>query len=199
MKTDPAKRRENEEAVRSVRARIHELNRATVMLYATAIYLGYAQRVRSELSHGQLDTVKDERGKIKKLLENVRDKLNGSEGAGMIDDLQDLMGEGVWQEDGTVISYHEFRERILSPVEWEKYTELFRFFVHFHMKLDSEVERTREALAQLCEVLEKEPAPDLLTGVRTRFRVMALPGVQQMKRQGLRLTRSLRRAHMTGL
>ena len=64
--------------------------------------------------------------------------------------------------------------------------------MHFHKKLDSEVKRTREALALLCEALEKQPAPDLVTDLRSRFRMMAFPGISQIKLQGLRLTRPFR-------
>jgi hypothetical protein len=177
LKIDPGERRKNEEAVQSVRSRIHELNRATVLLYRTATYLAYAQRVRTELLHGELEISGEKKEEVTALLWNVRKELNGPSGAGMIDDLQDLIGESVWREDGAVISYYEFRERILSAAGWEQFTELLRFYVHFHKKLDSEVKSTGEALALLCKALEKQPARDLPTGLRNRFRVMAFPGV----------------------
>jgi hypothetical protein len=192
LKTDPDLRRKDEEAVRRVKARNHELNGVTVLLYRTATYLGYAQRVRTELLHGQLEISPERREEITALLWNVRKELNGPSGAGMIDDLQDLIGESVWREDGTVISYYEFRERILSATEWEKFTELLRFYVHFHKKLDSEVKRTREALALLCEALEKQPIPDLLTDMQNRFGIVAFPNVSQLKRQWVLLTRPSR-------
>ena len=77
-------------------------------------------------------------------------------------------------------------------MEWEKYTELLRFYVHFHKKLDSEVKQTRKALAELCEALREAPAPDLATGIRSRARMMGLSGISEMKRQGQRLTRPFR-------
>jgi hypothetical protein len=183
MKADPAQRRANAEAVRSVRARIHELNRATVMLYRTAIFLGYAQRVRSELVHGKLEIGREKQEEVTALLGNIRKELNGPAGAGMIDDQQDLIGESVWREDGTVISYYEFRERIFSVTEWEKFTELFRFFVHFHKKLHSEVKRTDEALAVLCEALGTGPEPEMRGGPWTRFHDVCSDGGTWVKRQ----------------
>jgi hypothetical protein len=153
LNTIPGDQRKNEEAVRSVRARIHELNGATVLLYTTAVYLGYSQRVRRELTHSQLQAPRERPQEVKRLIETVRSELNGPGGAGMIDDLQDLIGESIWIGDDAVISYYEFRERILSATGWELYTELFRFFCHFHKKLDYEVKKTREALAALCDAL----------------------------------------------
>ena len=80
-------------------------------------------------------------------------KLNGPSGSGIIDDLQDLIGRSVWTEDDTVISYHEFREVILSEKGWEQFIELFRFFVHFHFKINSEAKDTAHALGDLSSAL----------------------------------------------
>jgi hypothetical protein len=154
LRIDPGERRKNPEAVRSVRARIHELNRATILLYRMAAYFGYAQRVRKELLYGKLEGRAATQVQFVRLLDNVKRELNGPTGAGMIDDLQDLIGENVWSAEDSVIGYQEFRERILSPQGWEEFTELFRFFVHFHKKLDYEVKQTEMALGQLCNALE---------------------------------------------
>lgn len=152
---DPGLRRKDQQAVQQVRQRIHELNLATISLYRMAVYLGHAQRASEELRLGRLDVTDTDRGLLIRLLSDVRAALNGPGGAGIIDDLQDLIGKSVQTEDGSVISYHEFRERLLGDRGWEQFTDLFRFFVHFHFKIDSEVENTRLALRPLSEALER--------------------------------------------
>ena len=94
------------------------------------------------------------------MLLDVRGELNGSSekdpGAGIVDDLQDLIGESVWNpNDSSVITYYEFRERLLDATGWEQFTDLFRFFAHFHWKMDYEVKKTIAALTPLCGALEK--------------------------------------------
>jgi hypothetical protein len=150
---NPGERRHDAASVRRVKARVHELNRATVSMHKMAAYLGYAQRMRRELRQGQLLVSLATQREIAGLLDDVRAQLNGSSGAGFIDDLQDLLGESVWENEG-VIGYYAFRERILSVAGWEQFNELFRFFVHFHYKADHEVQDTVEALGILCVALE---------------------------------------------
>jgi hypothetical protein len=159
LEVDPGARRKEEHVVLEVRTRIHELNHATISLYRTAKYLGYAQRVRRELVHGQLKIPRETREELIELLSNVRKELNGTAGAGIIDDLQDLIGESVWGQDDSVISYYEFRERLLGKTGWEQFTDLFRFFVEFHKKIDTEVKKTSEALTSLCSALERIAEP----------------------------------------
>jgi len=163
LKVDPGARRKDPHAVQGVRTRIHELNRATISLHKTATYLGYAQRVRRELIHGQLKISRETREERIELLSNVRNELSGTSeqhpGAGIIDDLQDLIGESVWGQDDSVISYYEFRERLLGATGWEQFTDLFRFFVDFHKKMDTEVQKTRDALTPLCSALERVVEP----------------------------------------
>jgi hypothetical protein len=149
----PGARRKDEQAVQRVRERIHELNAATISLYRTAVYLGYAQRVSQELQLGQLRVSRGKRQELMRLLANVRTQLNGQSGAGIIDDLQDLIGRSVWNEDGAILTYYEFRERLLSDKGWEQFIELFRFYVHFHFKIDHEVANTEKALDALCAEL----------------------------------------------
>jgi hypothetical protein len=149
----PGSHRKDQQAVQRVRERIHELNSATISLYRTAVYLGYAQRVLQELQIGQMDISDTKRHELITLLLDIRSKLNGLSGAGIIDDLQDLIGRSVWTEDDSVISYHEFRELILSDKGWEQFIELFRFFVHFHFKINTEVKNTEDALRHLCNAL----------------------------------------------
>jgi hypothetical protein len=136
LRGDPGVARESESAVKRIRSRIHELNYATSSLYRTAKYLAYAQGVRRELEQGQLSVSATIRDEVIGLLLSVRMELNGTSqrdpGAGIVDDLQDLIGESVWGEDDRVISYHEFRERLIAKLGWEQFTDLFRFFVHFH-------------------------------------------------------------------
>jgi hypothetical protein len=151
----PGARRKDGRAVQRVRERIHELNAATISLYRTAVYLGYAQRVTQELQLGLLHVSRGRRQELLRLLANVRTQLNGPSGAGMIDDLQDLIGRSVWNDDGTILTYYEFRERLLSDKGWEQFIELFRFYVHFHLKIDSEVANTEKALETLCAELAK--------------------------------------------
>jgi hypothetical protein len=109
--------------VQKVRERIHELNRATISLYRMARYLGYAQRVLSELTLGQLKIARSKRDEMIALLSDVRRELNGTSetdpGAGIVDDLQDLIGESVWNlNNSSVITYYEFRERLLNATGW---------------------------------------------------------------------------------
>ena len=151
----PASHRKNQQAVQRVRERIHELNSATISLYRMAVYLGHAQRVLQELQLGQLHIPDAQRRQLIQLILKVRTELNGPSGAGIIDDLQDLIGMSVWTEDDSVISYHKFRERILSEEGWEQFTDLFRFFVHFHFKIYTEVKNTKNALGDLSNTLEK--------------------------------------------
>jgi hypothetical protein len=172
---DPGERRENKQAVQKVRERIHELNRATISLYRMARYLGYAQRVVSELTLGQLKIARPKRDKMIALLSDVRKELNGTSekdpGAGIVDDLQDLIGESMWDpNNSSVISYYEFRERLLNTTGWEQFTDLFRFFAHFHWKMDYEVKRTIAALTPLCDALEKLVEPQ----EKTLFRFSSL-------------------------
>ncbi|HVK18713.1 MAG TPA: hypothetical protein VM533_17405 [Fimbriiglobus sp.] len=159
VRVDPGPLRKDDDAVQRVRSRIHELNYATTSLYRMAKYLGYAQRVRRELEHGRLMIAGGPRNEVIELLLNVRKELNGTSeqhpGAGVIDDLQDLIGESVWDPEDCVISYYEFRGRLLRAEGWEQFTELFRFFIHFHLKMDFEVLKTSEALRKLCSALDR--------------------------------------------
>lgn len=56
--------------------------------------------------------------------------------------------------ENRVITYFEFRQRLLMATGWEQFTGLFRFFVHFHQKMDTEVAQTIQALELLCRALE---------------------------------------------
>src|SRR5262249_53413250 len=98
------------------------------------------------------------------LLSDVRRELNGTSekdpGAGIVDDLQDLIGESVWDPDNSsVITYYEFRERLLNVTGWEQFTDLFRFFAHFHWKMDYEVKKTTAAFIPLCAALKNLVEP----------------------------------------
>ena len=130
---DPGQRRREFSAVQRVRARIHELNRATNSLYRSAAYLGYAQRVQRELEHARLKVSARAREEVMAALLKVRTELNGTsklhEGAGIPDGQQDLIGESVWGQDDSVISYYEFRERILAEAGWDIERETPRFAV----------------------------------------------------------------------
>jgi hypothetical protein len=170
---DPGQRRHDPDSVRRVKTRIHELNRATVSMYKMAAYLGYAQRMRRELPHGRLQIDLATQREIVRLLDNVRGELNGSSGAGFVDDLQDLLGESIWENDD-VIGYYIFRERIFATAGWEQFNELFRFFVHFHYKVDHEVRKTVEALGILCTALEGIASP----GWRWLTRLRSLLGIR---------------------
>jgi hypothetical protein len=109
--------------------------------------------MRRELPHGRLLIDPATQQEVIGLLEAVRKDLNGTSGAGFVDDLQDLLGESVWGPEDNVIGYHAFRERIFSEAGWEQLNELFRFFLHFHYKMDYEVKNTIDALASLCDAL----------------------------------------------
>ena len=58
-----------------------------------------------------------------------------------------------------MISYYEFRERLLGATGWEQFTDLFRFFVDFQKKVDTEVKKTSEALTPLCSAIERVVEP----------------------------------------
>jgi hypothetical protein len=76
----------------------------------------------------------------RQLLERVRLEFDG-QGNGVVNELQDLAGEIMWDDDNLIIGYYAFREKTLSEGDWDQYTELFRFFVHFHLKIGHQVER----------------------------------------------------------
>jgi hypothetical protein len=95
-----------------------------------------------------------------KLLLKVRDELHGTSethpGSGIIFERQETIGESVWdKQDDCVISDAKFREKLLRSPDWEEFTELFRFFVDFQMKVDTEVQNTINALEPLCGALER--------------------------------------------
>jgi hypothetical protein len=149
----PHGRRSNRDSVLKVRERIHELNYATMAMYATAVYLGYAQRLSRELAHGRSKATKASQDEAKQLLKRVRTELDG-QGKGMVDDLQDLIGESMWDRENAIIGYYAFRDKILSETDWDQYTELFRFFIHLHRKMRFQVKDTRDALRELSTALK---------------------------------------------
>jgi len=95
--------RKNEAKKALIRIRMgHQLNYAASTLYKVARYLGYAQRVRKDLSTGRLDLQKDEPEpeEIESLLKETRQELHGTSekhrGAGILLEQQDFIGEIVW-------------------------------------------------------------------------------------------------------
>jgi hypothetical protein len=160
--------RENASAVQRVRRRMsHQLNYAASSLYMTAKYLGYAERMLRELKEHRLllprnwsiGPRKAMQCEMIRLLSEVREQLQGVSkehpGAGVIFEQQESIAESVWGLDNRVITSFEFRQRLLLATGWEQFTGLFRFFVHFHEKMDTEVARTIQALEALCRALER--------------------------------------------
>jgi hypothetical protein len=62
---------------------------------------------------------------------------------------KEAMAEAVWDPAGGVITNCNFRERLLELPGWERFTNLFRFFVDFRQKLTFEVASTISALREL--------------------------------------------------
>jgi hypothetical protein len=163
QKGDPDTRRKDGDAVQRVHMRIHELNCASTTLYMTAKYLAFAQRVRKELEERTLLWPKSAaaRRRLADLLDAVRTEFHGSSkdhpGAGVIKELQDSIGETMWNSNGTVMSEFEFRKELLKTPGWEQFLELLRFYVNFHLKTgeQAEVVKTIRALEELCLELRK--------------------------------------------
>jgi hypothetical protein len=146
LPTSPGAQRKNEQAVQRVREGIHELNATTISLYRTAVYLGYAQRVSQQLQFGLLHVPPGRREELIGLLANVRTQLNGPSGTGIIDDLQDLIGRSVWNDNGTIITYHEFRERLLKRQGVGAVYRAIPLFCAFSSQDRTEVANTEKAL-----------------------------------------------------
>jgi hypothetical protein len=153
--------RDKESDVQRVSRRMcHQLNYAASSLYITAKYLACAERVRTDLKEGRLRIAQGvtER-KLTKLISDVRKQLNGVSkehpGSGIIFEQQESIAESVCGADNRIISYFEFRQRLLTKADWDQFTGLFRFFVHFDQKISTEVRQTIEVLDPLCEELER--------------------------------------------
>ena len=144
-----AARRDGHDVMQATRVRMsHQLNYATSSLYITAKYLGVAERVRRDLKVHLLSMPPDAADKMVDLVSKVREALQGKGSAGMFVEQQESIGETVWGPDDHIITNGEFRKRLLEP-GWEHFVGLFRFFVHFHKKVEYEVTWTINALGPL--------------------------------------------------
>ena len=152
---DPISPRKNAADVESTKVRtVHQLNYAASSIYMTAKYLGAAERVLRALYEFKMMLPDRARPKIKELILNVRANLQGEGGAGIFTEQQEAIGEIVRDSSDRIITNFEFRKWMFDP-GWEQFTGLFRFYVHFHKKLDSEVQNTIDALKPLTDELER--------------------------------------------
>jgi hypothetical protein len=142
--------RTNVNAVQKVRTRMaHHLNYAASSLYFTAAYLGRAERVSRALAERSLVLADSSRTKMLNVLSAVRNALQGSSGAGIPWEEQESVAEMAWTTNNSMISYFEFRKRLLELPGWEQFMGLFRFFVRFEPQIDYEVAATIKALSKL--------------------------------------------------
>jgi hypothetical protein len=137
--------------------RLHEMTYAASSLHMTAEYLAYAERTREELQDGRLILSNGIRKRMNDLLLDVRQQLHGTSkdhpAAGVIFEHQELIGQNMWKDNEKVIDLWEFYGKLLSR-EWAQFTDLFRFFIDFHLKLETEVANTKKALRQLWSGIE---------------------------------------------
>jgi hypothetical protein len=149
--------RENKDNVTRLWTRLHELTYAANSLHRTAEYLAHAERAREELADGRFLIAKAVRKRMSHLLEQVRQELHGTSpqhpAAGVIYEHQELIGKNMWTNQGTVIDLWRFYGKLLSP-EWAQFTDLFRFFIEFHLKIRTEVDKTKQALRELWREIE---------------------------------------------
>jgi hypothetical protein len=155
---DPNQPRNDDYAVQKMRMRMaQELTYAVSSLYRTAKFLGLAKNVERDLNEYQLDLPDDTRARMLRLLSNVTLSLQGN--AGILEEQQEAIAEIVCDPAGGVINNLTFRERLLELPGWERFTNLFRFFVHFQHKLKHEVAATILALRELQDELRAMDEP----------------------------------------
>jgi hypothetical protein len=148
--SDPNILRANASTVQVVRTRMaHYLTYAASSLYLMATYLGCAERVSRALKDRSLLLSDTLRVDFIGSLAAVRDALQGPTGAGIPWEEQESVAEMIWSANDSVISYFEFRKRLLELPGWEQYMGLYRFFVSIGPKIEHEVAATIEALSQL--------------------------------------------------
>jgi hypothetical protein len=142
--------RANASAVQRLRTRMaHHLTYAVSSLYFTGAYLGHAERLSRALRERSLILKKRSRIEIMSLLSDVRSALQGKSGAGIPWEEQESVAEMVWSANDSVISYSEFRKRLLELPGWEQFMGLFRFFITFEAKIKYEVADSINALGKL--------------------------------------------------
>lgn len=142
--------RTNASAVQRLRTRMaHHLNYAASSLYLAAAYLGRAERVSRALGERSLVLSDNSRKHMIDLLSAVRNSLQGPSGAGIPWEEQESVAEMVWTTNESIISYFEFRKRLLDTPGWEQFMGLFRFFVRLEPKIEYEVAATIKALGAL--------------------------------------------------
>jgi hypothetical protein len=149
----PIVERLDSDKVNKMWTRLHELTYAASSMHKTAEYLGYAERVRTELEDGRLLVAGRDRVRLLELLRSVSGALQGATGAGVINEHQQLIGQNVWRDSDSVIDLFAFYGMLLGR-DWPKFTALFRFYIHVQWKMDTEVRQTRAALIELSGVIE---------------------------------------------
>jgi hypothetical protein len=113
--------------------------------------------VERDLNEYQLDLPDDTRARMLRLLANFTLSLQGN--AGILEEQQEAIAEIVYNPSGGVINNLTFRERLLELPGWERFTNLFRFFVDFQYKLKYEVAATILALRELQDELRAMDEP----------------------------------------
>jgi hypothetical protein len=150
---DPIQARKSGDLERTRVRTAHQLTYAVSSLYRTAKYLGAAQHALTGLREFSLMLPEVAIRQIADLILDVRKNLQGKgQAAGIFSEQQEAIGEVVWDSSGKIVSNHEFRKRLFEP-GWEQFVGLFRFYVHFHQKLDHEVKDTICALGPLIDEL----------------------------------------------
>ena len=162
---DPNSARKDEQAVERTRIRMaYQLTYAVSSIYKMARYLGTAEYALRALKEFNVMLPDEARSKIMCCILDVRASLEGKrEATGIFSEQQEAIGEIVWDPAGQIITHYEFRKRMFEP-GWEQFIGLFRFYVHFHQKLESEVNDTIEALQSLRELQSLLNEMDRLAG-----------------------------------
>jgi hypothetical protein len=152
---DPVTPRKSPDAIERTKVRIvQELNYAASSIYRTIRYVGIAEYALRAIKKGSIILPNEESDRIRKLIDAVKSSLQGKDPRGIYTEQQEAIGELVWDRDGRIISDHEFRQRVFEP-GWEQFIGPFRFYAHFHWKLDYEVKGTVDALEPLIEALDR--------------------------------------------
>ena len=117
-------------------------------LYHTAVYLGCAGRVRSQLPLPELPPALSDG--LERAMDAVREGLGGR--YGLWQDHQDVIGQLVLEEN-EIVSYPRFLHKLLA--EREPFKQLFFFYCGIEAKLETEVERGCVGLENLNKELDE--------------------------------------------
>jgi hypothetical protein len=153
---DPDAPRRNPVEVQRLRSRMcHELTFAESSVYITAVYLGRSEYVWRDLNQDVLTVPDEARKDMLRLVDDVRQSLQGKSGAGIFAEQQEYIGEAMWTPGDGVLSNLEFRNRILDLPGWESFKNLIRFYADFGPKIEHEVKDTVAALGALVDRIDE--------------------------------------------